>query len=329
MPLPKMKIPAKILTIAAAMSLIGGVVGWSLNKNGREVVGFYKIHPATAEYKFTKPLLAVEWTEEIQFSEYAELKETISRYIAESKTAGKTDRIGVYYRDLENGHWFGVNENEKFHPASLYKVPLMLAYLRNKTRMQRDTEKFTYQGAPAIAEHPEYDLKNSELVTGESYTITDLIEKMIVKSDNGAKNLLLENLEPNFLVDTFSDLAMDVPHSERDLISAREYSLFFRILYNATFASARSSEWALELLSRAVYDQGLVAGLPAGTAVAHKYGIYSEYEGQVIKAVELHDCGIIYNGRPPSLFCVMTRGSQSTQNLKDAIRDITRIVYNK
>lgn len=315
--------------LAAIFFLGGGAAGW-LAARGRApaVIGFYKIHPATADYKFTKPLLAVEWTEEIQFSEYAELKEKLSRYIAASKVENKADQIGVYYRDLENGHWMGVNEKEKFHPASLYKLPIMLAYLKNKTRTERETQKLVYPGAPAIEEHPEYDLKNSELQTGQSYTLKELIEKMIVSSDNGAKNLLLSALDPNYLKDTFSDLGINVPQSEQDEITPQNYSLFLRILYNASFVNARSSEWALDLLSRSTFRDGLVAGLPPDTQIAHKYGIYAEYQGKEIKAVELHDCGIIYKGANPSLLCVMTRGSHSTQGLKDAIRDITGIVYN-
>lgn len=39
--------------------------------------------------------------------------------------------ISLYYRDLNNGQWIGVNEKEDFYPASLLKVPTMIAFLKS------------------------------------------------------------------------------------------------------------------------------------------------------------------------------------------------------
>ena len=36
----------------------------------------------------------------------------------------------VYVRDLNNGPWLGFNEKEKFSPASLMKVPLLISCLK-------------------------------------------------------------------------------------------------------------------------------------------------------------------------------------------------------
>ena len=38
--------------------------------------------------------------------------------------------LSVYFRDLDNGQWFGINENRLHLPASLLKVPFMLTYLK-------------------------------------------------------------------------------------------------------------------------------------------------------------------------------------------------------
>ena len=38
--------------------------------------------------------------------------------------------MGVYVRNLNNGPWFGINENEAYSPASLMKVPVLMTYLR-------------------------------------------------------------------------------------------------------------------------------------------------------------------------------------------------------
>lgn len=38
--------------------------------------------------------------------------------------------IGLYVRNLQNGPWFGINENIDFSPASLLKVSTLMAYLK-------------------------------------------------------------------------------------------------------------------------------------------------------------------------------------------------------
>ena len=65
------------------------------------------------------------------------------------------------------------------------------------------------------------------------------------------------------------------------------------------------SEKALGLLQKSEFHKGLVAGVPSGTIVAHKFG---ERDGLTIGEKQLHDCGIIYYPGNPYLLCVMTRG---------------------
>jgi beta-lactamase class A len=60
----------------------------------------------------------------------AQVREAVERYIAEAKKKGIANTIAVYYRDLNNGPTFGLDSSELFTPASLLKVPIMIAYLK-------------------------------------------------------------------------------------------------------------------------------------------------------------------------------------------------------
>jgi beta-lactamase class A len=66
--------------------------------------------------------------------------------VKKKKADGAVSDIGVYYRDLNNGPWFGVNERQDFLPASLLKLPLMLNFYKiAETRPQVLQEKLTLQ----------------------------------------------------------------------------------------------------------------------------------------------------------------------------------------
>jgi len=44
--------------------------------------------------------------------------------------AGLLQDGSVYFRDLNNGMWFGINEGVFYRPASMLKVPVMIAYFK-------------------------------------------------------------------------------------------------------------------------------------------------------------------------------------------------------
>src|SRR4051812_16659527 len=43
---------------------------------------------------------------------------------------GKATRVSVWVRDQETRQWAASNENERYAPASLLKLPLMIAYFK-------------------------------------------------------------------------------------------------------------------------------------------------------------------------------------------------------
>jgi len=82
-------------------------------------------------------------------------------------------------------------------------------------------------------------------------------------------------------------------------------------------------------LSKTTFVGGLVAGLPTGLTVSHKFGEYVAADGNdQITSIELHDCGIVYYPPSPYFICVMTRGT-NLDNLKTAIKDVSGLIYDK
>jgi beta-lactamase class A len=170
----------------------------------------------------------------------------------------------------------------------------------------------------------------SNLQVGKSYTVGQLVEAMIINSDNGAKNALLDNINQTDLNDIYTDLGLPNPgNSDNYVISAKQYALLLRVLYNATYLSRDYSEQALKIMSQAKYSQGLVAGVPKGTVVAQKFGenvdASSNSDSPVIS---LSNCGVVYHPTHPYILCVMTKGTD-INILTKTVASISGVVWNQ
>ncbi len=273
-------------------------------------------------YQYISPLLECADFHDIKKNELEEkLKNLINRKIKDQEIT----YASIYFRDLNNGPWIGINEQENFTPASLLKVPLMIAYLKiAETAPQTLQEEILIDnGEGKGLSQNIIPLKTVE--SGKKYKVADLLNYMIVYSDNRAANALLQHIDPDTLDKIYADLGMKAPGDGQDenFMSVRDYSSFFRILYNASYLNRDLSEKALQILTNSQFTQGLTAGVPDNIVVAHKFG-----ERVLVEGKQLHDCGIIYKKNNPYLLCIMTRGNDFAK-MSTAIKDFSGLVYTE
>ena len=278
-------------------------------------------------YKYINPLLECESSVVDPDKNSTALKNSIEFIIDQEITKNKISFASVYYRDLNSGPWFGVNEEEYFSPASLIKVPVLMAYLK-------ETEKDPSLLKRTITNTKDFDYSqqnitpNQTIEKNKKYTLGDLLERMIIYSDNAAYELLLENIDNVKVFNIYKDLDVDISKAQQDpngnIITVRAYASFFRILFNASYLNEDMSEKALDILSKSQYQKGLVAGVPENITIAHKFG-----ERQFLPSHEkqLHDCGIVYLPNKPYLLCVMSR-SNNFDNASNFIKQVSKAVYD-
>jgi hypothetical protein len=178
--------------------------------------------------------------------------------------------------------------------------------------------------------HSEEAYRAKDNLPAGYYSVNDMIEYMIKYSDNDAL-ASLATYDDNHTAEIFNLFELPVPTSATttDYMSARTYSRIFRVLYDSTYLPWDLSENALRLLSTTDFKVGLVAGVPEGTVVSHKFGERTIPSTDGKPAVrELHDCGIVYKVNKPYFLCVMTRGTDFTK-LQTIISDISRSTYSQ
>ncbi len=276
-------------------------------------------------YKFISPLLECETGKDYyKLNGLDSLQKEVEDFVTKEKSVGTITDAAVYFRDLNNGPWFGVNEHVAFSPASLLKLPVMMAYYK---KAESDPEflkkKVTYEAKDALL--GQNIAPKESLQIGKSYTFEELLERMMVYSDNAALTLLEDNIDPKLIDKVTLDLGVETANETTpvNFMSVKGYAGLFRILYNASYLEKEFSEKTLQILSNSEFMNGIVAGVPKDVVVSHKFGERQLEEN----SFQLHDCGIVYYSKGPYLICIMSRGN-SMQNLEQFISKISEITYN-
>ena len=277
-------------------------------------------------YKFIKPLLAAKPAEESDL--YADLKNDITELIRNYTYNGTLSAASVYLRDFEKGDWFSAFGLEKFNSGSILKVPVLITFLKMEEEKPGTlNKKITFERK--INSGIKQSIVSKGIELGKTYTVKQLLEYMIVYSDNDANLLLNENMDSDTFLRLFSDLNLRQPERNGLVysITARECSRFLEVLFNATYLTPENSEYAMELLTRAVFNDGIQKGIPdTNLLIAHKFG----ESGDNINR-QLHETAVFYLKNKPYLLTIMTRGGNNVEieKLSDVLKSVANLVYKK
>lgn len=165
---------------------------------------------------------------------YQDLREVLE---SEIKKINAEENVAYFIQDLKTGSWIGKDEKEGFTPASLLKVPIMLAILKKVER-----EELTLDNKLVIREE-DIDLTYPtpyEKKAGVEVTVEELLKCMVTNSDNTAKNTLIRQLFAYEVNDVFKHLGISNPYlpgAEQNKVSPRGYSRLFKAMYYSTYVN--------------------------------------------------------------------------------------------
>lgn len=222
--------------------------------------------------------------------------------------------ISFYLEFFNTGANISINNEKRFLPASLVKLPLVMAVMKKiqdgDWSLNQEFELFSN----------DVNLKSGDLYkqpVGSRFSAEFLAKITLLESDNTAYNILLRNLGNDALDDLIKYLGLDELFNEINEMSSKEFSRFFRSLYTANFLNVENSQKILEWLAEAEFKEFLSSGLPEGVVFSHKFG---RNEGYRI----FHDSGIVYVPNRPYLITVFIHPTVAS---KDAdIEEVERIM---
>jgi beta-lactamase class A len=267
----------------------------------------------------------------------AELRARIARAPAQG--------VGLYYRSLARPESLLIDANARFHAASTMKLPVMIQIFRDADAglLRLDDSLTVHTAFPSLVEGAfvvgKEDDSDSTLYAGvgRNRSVRDLLELMITRSSNLATNILIERVGADRAQRTARALgawSIQVLRGVEDgaayraglnnTTTARDLGVLLEAIATGRAASRASCDSMLAILGRQEFNEGIPAGVPPDTRVAHKTG----WIGEVV----YHDAAIVYprgGGGGSYVLVVLTGGIKEDSVAHNLVADLSRLVYRE
>jgi beta-lactamase class A len=247
--------------------------------------------------------------------------------------------VGVAFRTLDGKTEWYFRADEAFHAASTMKIPVLIELFHQvrEGKLNLDDPLPVNNEFHSLVDGSVYTLdatddSEAELykAVGQTRTLRQLCELMITVSSNLATNLLIEKLGVENIRATVHSLHADGMNVLRGVEDNKAYekglnnTTTARGLQQLLEAIARgvavdedASRQMIEILERQKFNEGIPAGLPPGTRVAHKTGEITKIH---------HDAAIVFAPRP-FVLVILVRGIADIKVSAALMADITRQLY--
>lgn len=247
--------------------------------------------------------------------------------------------IGVVFRTLDGNAVWSYHAGDVFHAASTMKIPVMIELFHQvrQGQIKLDNGLLIKNEFHSIVDGSTFTLdpkddSEAELykAVGQTRTLRQLCELMITVSSNFATNLVIQKLDVENIRSTVHSLHADGMNVLRGVednkafakglnntTTAEGLAILLEAIAKGKAVDADASRQMVEMLERQKFNEGIPAGLPEGTRVAHKTGELTKLH---------HDAAIVYAKRP-FVLVVLVRGLEDCKESSALMADLSRQLY--
>ncbi len=247
--------------------------------------------------------------------------------------------VAVAFRTLDGKSEWLFHESEQFHAASTMKIPVMIELFHQvregKVKLDdpllvRNEFHSIVDGSPYALDAGDDSFADIYKFEGQTRTLSQLCEWMTTASSNLATNLLIEKLGIENIRATVHRLNADGMNVLRGVEDNKAYEqglnntttangllVLLQAIANGKAVDSDASRQMVEIMKRQTFNDGIPAGLPPATPVAHKTGEITKIH---------HDAAIVYTPRP-FVLVILVRGLADRKDSATLMAEITRQLY--
>ncbi len=240
----------------------------------------------------------------------------IQKYlITEAALLGVADNLSLYFIDVNNPDvTVSLDPSKSWIPASTIKSYVLLeAFRQKRLGLINFDQTISINASNVVSTELESD-EFPRLREGTKVSIKQLVEAMIIQSDNTAYNTLLDILDRRNINNSLKNIGitetvvgeklnldgeqfqkdLTIPGRQLNTTTVKDLATYFDLLYSQKIPD---SQEILNIFKRQKINNMIPAKLPENTIVAHKTGDWAPI---------YHDGGIVYKPNNPFIFVAFT-----------------------
>lgn len=270
-----------VLVVFIVTVMMSGIL--SLRSRNWKLPGIPRISPSSINLSIPRLSLGEQKIVLGRNGETKDSSEAIKEYFRK-ETNKLSGLYGLYVIDLKTGFSFGVNETQKFEPASLNKLPVIFV-----------AHQMDYEGKIDLDDT--YTLKDEDKINGSGslskkkegtkYTYRELLTLMGKESENTAYGVIKKLVGQENIEVLLRDFGMDSTSQIENFTTPKDTGVFFEKLMSTGLIPNESKNEIISSLTNTIYESHIP--LYISEQVSHKYG----REVHVV-----NDAGIVFDANP-------------------------------
>lgn len=219
------------------------------------------------------------------------------------------EKVAYCITDLEHNIKYSMNEKDEFIAASIYKLPLAMLYYDKVNEGEYTLDStFTYSGYM----HEDAGVISSDYGIGSQVPLSDLLNDLIIYSDNDAGHILYENLggwkEYKEAMTKYTDSISENYYTMDNVTTANAMNDVVTYLYD----HKEDYKGLIKNMEKA--EPGEYLDRDTQSSMPQKYGMYD----YALNSVGFVECNTSY-----SIVVLTSLGDKGT----DVMANINRIAY--
>ena len=239
-------------------------------------------------------------------------KNVLEKFLKEEKGS-----YSIYYKDLNTGEEFGIDENKVQTGASLNKLPIVAFLYSEAGKGKQDLEDQIVVQKADIQDYGTGSIRYKG--AGKSYSLKTLTKLALEQSDNTAAYVLALRLGRDKIQEYARSMGLVATNMENNQTSAKDMGIILDAIWSGKVTNTALKLELMDFMRNTDFEDRLARNIK-NAKIYHKPADGTGF---------VHDVGIIEDGKRIFILSVLASEVTNVEKTKETIGKMASFIYKQ